>query len=205
MDVKTIIEWLALVLLILAGIYTAYVIKTEKKTYLKNAKRKDFFEFTLLVPHWWGEVESIDQNTLTFKRLDTRYEWQATFHWLQSTPDQDIYELYKERINERKILFDEEHAVIHNPHSFLENPLIKEGLYEMVRLEGTATEDRSERLYYDAFLIRNLKTGQYMFAESKSSVLNGLVEGPYFEEVMQRLALVSKESQETTTQNFDKD
>lgn len=189
MDIKTIIEWLALVLLIIAGIYTAYVIKTEKKTYLKNAKEKSFFDFVLLVPHWWGEVESENPKMLIYRRLDTRYEWQATFHWMSSAPEQDIYELYKERIAERKILFDEENAVIHNPHSFLENPLIKSGDYEMVRLEGTATEDRSERLYYDAFLIRNLKTGQYMFAESKSSVLNGLVEGPYFEEVMQRLEL----------------
>ena len=59
----------------------------------------------------------------------------------------------------------------------------------MVRLEGTATADRAERLYYDAFLIRNLKTGSFLYAESKSSILNGLVEGPYFEAVMTGMEL----------------
>lgn len=186
-EIKTIIEWLILTALIIAGIYTAIIIKSEKKTYLKNAKSKSFFEFNLLIPHWWGEISTDSESSIAFKRLDTRYEWQATFHWMESELTNDIIELFKERIHERKILFDEENAVIHNPHSFTDNELIKSGEYEMVRLEGTATEDRSERLYYDAFLVRNLKSGKYMFAESKSSVLNGLVEGPYFEEVMHRL------------------
>ena len=57
----------------------------------------------------------------------------------------------------------------------------------MVRLEGTATQEQTERLYYDAFLVREIKSGHYLYAESKSSILNGLVEGPYFEEVMLRL------------------
>lgn len=185
---KNIFEWSILVILILAAIYTAYIIKNEKKHYIKNAKSIPFFEFTLFVPHWWGEVKTELSNQLIFKRLDTRYEWEATFTWLKEPVEKDIIELYKERISERHILFDEENTIIYNPHSFTENDLIKNGEYEMVRLEGTATQDRSERLYYDAFLIRNSKSGEYMYAESKSSVLNGLVEGPYFEEVMQRLS-----------------
>lgn len=194
-DFKSIIEWAVLAILLIAGIYTAFVIKNEKSQYIKNAKKINFFEFSLFIPHWWGLVETNSDQTIAFKRLDTRYDWQATFSWFPQGSDKDIIELYKEHINERKILFDEENAIIHNPHSFIENDIIKSGHYEMVRLEGTATEDRSERLYYDAFLIRNLKTKAYMYAESKSSVLNGLVEGPYFEEVMLRIEKVDQDSQ----------
>ena len=53
-----------------------------------------------------------------------------------------------------------------------------------------STAYRKERLYYDAFLIREIKSGFYLYAESKSSVLNGLVEGPYFEAVMTRMELL---------------
>ncbi len=184
---KNIFEWLILIVLIIAAIYTAYVIKNEKNNYIKNAKTINFFEFSLFVPHWWGEIKDEDLNKIIFRRLDTRYDWQATFSWNSAEVDKDIIDLYKEKINERHILFDEENAIIYNPRSFTDNELIKNNEYEMVRLEGTATQDRSERLYYDAFLIRNTKSGDYMYAESKSSVLNGLVEGPYFEEVMLRL------------------
>jgi hypothetical protein len=79
----------------------------------------------------------------------------------------NIIELFKEKITDRNILFDEENSVIHNPSDFKEKELIKSGEFEMVRLEGTATADKSERLYYDAFLMRNLKTGQYLYARKQ--------------------------------------
>ena len=97
-----------------------------------------------------------------------------------------------QKIQDKKILFDEENSVIHNPTDFLEKDFIKSGEYEMLRLEGTATEDGQERLYYDAFIVRHIDQGQYLYAESRSSILNGLVEGPYFEEVMLRLERVSE-------------
>lgn len=183
-------EWIAFFLLMGLGIYTMRVIKNEKKNYLENAQDILFKEFKLITPRWWSVVDSGSEEELLFKRLDTRYEWEARFIWCTIPDQKNIIELFKEKIHARNILFDEENSVIHNPSDFREKDLIKSGLYEMVRLEGTATEDRSERLYYDAFLIRNLKSGQYMYAESKSSILNGLVEGPYFEEVMLRLTLV---------------
>lgn len=183
-------EWLAFFLLLALGIYTMRVIKNEKKQYLEQAQEIIFKNFKLLIPSWWGQVDSGSANEIIFKRLDTRYDWQARFIWSDTPNSKDIIELFKEKIHERHILFDEENSVIHNPSDFREKDLIKSGLYEMVRLEGTATADRAERLYYDAFLIRNISTGHYMYAESKSSILNGLIEGPYFEEVMLRLTLV---------------
>lgn len=183
------LEWLTFFCLMGLGVYTMRVIKNEKRNYLENAREVRFKKFILLTPKWWGEGPTDSENEISFQRLDTRYDWEARFTWNESPSSKDIIELFKEKIVDRKILFDEENSVIHNPSDFTHKDLIASGLFEMVRLEGTATVDRYSRLYYDAFLIRELSTGHYLYAESKSSVLNGLVEGPYFEEVMLRLKL----------------
>lgn len=190
MTVRLFFEWLSLFLLMGLGVYTMWVIKNEKKTYLKNARTIEFKKFKLLVPSWWGEIPSESDNELHFKRIDTRYEWEARFIWNPIGDQRDLIELFKEHIEKRKILFDEDSSIIYNPGDFKEGPLILSGLFEMVRLEGTATQDAQERLYYDAFLIREKESGAFLYAESRSSVLNGLVEGPYFEEVMTRLEII---------------
>jgi hypothetical protein len=183
-------QWLAFFLLMALGVYTMRVIKNEKRNYLANAQEIVFKNFKLITPKWWSLVPTDVEKEICFKRLDTRYDWEARFMWFENPSKLSIIELFKEKIAERKILFDEENSVIHNPSDFRERDLIKSGRFEMVRLEGTATADRMERLYYDAFLIRDLNNGHYLYAESKSSILNGLVEGPYFEEVMLRLEIV---------------
>lgn len=188
---KFIVEWLVVIGLLLFGVYTMLVIKNEKKIYLKNAREKIFHGFKLMLPEWWGEVETSNQNHLFFKRLDTRYEWEAHFVFtinqgeLSSLPS--IQEALKEKLEERKLLFDADTTIITNPTDFRERPLLTTGLFELCRVEGTATMDRQERTYYDAFMVRHLQTGDVLFCESKSSILNGLVEGPYFEEVIERL------------------
>lgn len=187
MTFRIVLEWLAFFLLMGLALYTLRVIKNEKTNYLKNAKKIIFKNFILLVPTWWGEIPQDNADEICFKRLDTNYDWEARFKWCEETSDKNIIELFKEKIVERKILFDEENSVIHNPSDFQDKPLIQSGEFEMVRVEGTATSDRFERLYYDAFLIRHTQSGHYLYAESVSSVLNGLVEGPYFEEVMRQM------------------
>lgn len=184
-------EWLAFFLLMALGVYTMRVIKNEKRNYLENAQEIIFKNFKLITPRWWSLVDTGSEDEICFKRLDTRYDWEARFIWNTSPSDKDLIELFKEKIYARKILFDEENSVIHNPSDFVEKDLIKSGEYEMLRLEGTATADRQERLYYDAFIVRHIKLGHYLYAESKSSILNGLVEGPYFEEVMLRLEVIA--------------
>lgn len=182
-------EWMVFFILMGLGVYTMRVIKNEKNTYIKNARIVVFKNFKLYTPSWWTQTEEVNPNEISFKRTDTRYEWEARFMWFSAPEDKDIIELFKDKIHERHILFDEENSVIHNPSDFCDKELIASGKYEMLRLEGTATADRAERLYYDAFLIREIANGHYLYAESKSSILNGLVEGPYFEEVMLRLEL----------------
>lgn len=187
---RLIFEWTVLILIMAFGIYTMRVIKNEKANFLKDAKIIQFKIFKMLIPKWWGEVETNSPNELCFKRLDTRYEWEAKFIWNESPSEKEIIELFKDHINDRKLLFDADSSIIYNPSDFKTGQLIQSGKFEMVRLEGTATCDKADRLYYDAFLIRNLEDHKYLYAESKSSVLNGLVEGPYFEEVMNRLELI---------------
>lgn len=190
MNFSLLFEWLSLILLLGLGIYTMRVIKNEFKTYLKNARIIVFKQFKLFIPSWWGEIPTNSENELCFKRLDTRYEWEAHFIWNPNGDHQDLIELFKKHIHQRKILFDEETSIIYNPSDFKSGELITSGLYEMVRLEGTATLDKEERLYYDAFLVREKKSGAFLYAESKSSVLNGLIEGPYFEAVVNKIELV---------------
>jgi hypothetical protein len=191
MSTRTYLEWITFIALLIFGIYTMWIIKNEKNKYLKDARVVSFKNFKMLIPAWWSDVSEDMKDTLIFKRLDTRYDWQASFHWIEENSPKDIIELFKDKITERKILFDEETSIIYNPSDFKNSPLTQSGLFEIVRLEGTATEDKSERLYYDAFLVRQKSNGHYLFAQSKSSVLNGLVEGPYFEEVMLRLEIKS--------------
>ena len=186
------LEWFAFFLLMALGVYTMRVIKKEKSHYLENAQEIIFKNFKLITPRWWSLIETGSDDEIKFKRLDSRYDWEARFIWSTSVSEKDLIELFKEKIYDRKILFDEDNSVIHNPSDFVEKELIKSGEYEMLRLEGMATADTQDRLYYDAFIVRNLVNGHYLYAESKSSILNGLVEGPYFEEVMLRLELVNK-------------
>ncbi|MBC7540992.1 MAG: hypothetical protein H7281_19380 [Bacteriovorax sp.] len=190
MTLRLVFEWLSLFLLMGLGVYTMWIIKNEKKTYIKNAREIHFKHFKLFTPSWWGEIPTNSENELCFKRLDTRYEWEARFIWNPIPDNMDLVELFKSLIHARKILFDEETCIIYNPSDFKVGELITSGRFEMVRLEGTATADEQDRLYYDAFLVREIKTGAFLYAESKSSVLNGLIEGPYFEEVMTRIELI---------------
>ncbi len=190
MTLRLVLEWLFLFLLFSLGIYTMWVIKNEKKMYLKNAHLIEFKKFKLFVPVWWKTVLTPHEDEICFKKNETDDNWEAKFIWNSKGDQRDLIELFKEHITDRKILFDEDNAIIHNANDFNEGKLISSGLYEMVRIEGTATEDHQERLYYDAFLIREKKSGHYLYAECKSSILNGLAEGPYFEAVMIRLELI---------------
>ena len=193
---KFIIEWLVVLGLLLFGVYTMLVIKNEKKTYIKNAREKFFHGFKLFLPEWWGEIDTNDENHLTFKRLDTRYDWEAHFYFTKAndahSPLPSIQEMLKAKLEDKKLLFDSDTTIITNPSEFKARPLLTSGLFELCRVEGTATMDRQERTYYDAFMVKNLKTGDILFCESKSSILNGLVEGPYFEEVIERMEWINE-------------
>ena len=67
---------------------------------------------------------------------------------------------------------------------------IQEHFQEIIRVEGKASENVVERIYYDIYIMRAQNDSGYFIFESKSSVLNGLVEGPYFEESLAELGFI---------------
>lgn len=189
MTIRLALEWFSVLALLGFATYTLLVIKNEKRNFLKEGVVLQFKHFNFLIPKWWGQVETQDENQIKFMRLDTRYEWHATFNWVPSLPVHSIDQELRNIIEKKKILFDEDTTIINMPSEFKNNPTFQNSDIEMIRIEGTATEDREHRLYYDAFLIFDKKRQGMLYCESRSSVLNGLVEGPYFEEVMLRMQM----------------
>jgi hypothetical protein len=177
-------DWIIFIGFILLLIYTMIVIKEEKSSFKENSVAKEFNQCIFHIPSWWGNVEN-QTSLLSYQRLDTRYEWEARFLFEQNIEEnKTIEEDFKERIHALKVLFDPDSGVIMNPSDFNEHPHVQSGRCTIVRIEGMATQDFTLRRYLDAFLIRDHQTNTTLFATSMSSILNGLVEGPYFEEVM---------------------
>ena len=164
--------------------YAMKAIKKEKTVFIENATSISFGPYILKVPGWWS-ITLQNENEIRFERTDTRYDWFALFK-IETLKEnsKSIVEEFTDEIHERKLMFDLGAGVIHQPESTKQNALTNA---DVARVEGTATQNGIERVYYDAMLARDHETKIRLWAESKSSVLNGLVEGPYFEYVIQNL------------------
>ena len=64
--------------------------------------------------------------------------------------------------------------------------VMKLGNIKVYRHEGMATENDIKRVYMD-IAIAITEDGTSLKAVSRSSILNGCVEGPYFEKVLENL------------------
>jgi hypothetical protein len=187
-------DWLILGAGLLILVYMMIVIKEEKSSY-----KDSFINYTLNpivfpAPSWWSLTDQ-SENHLQFERTDTRYDWKAKLHWLEhddwnSSKNIDLEELMVQELQKRSLEFDEINSVVHRPASFEQHPLVIKGDWQVCRIEGTASKAVIERVYYDAYLVRDLQLKRHLYCESQSSVLNGLVEGPYFEEMMENVAKV---------------
>ena len=170
--------WLFLILFLGAMVYAAWAIKKEKKTFLDNPIPYQLGSFLLQIPKWWTLIAD-KKNQLIFERRDTKYEWAATFSLITETSEiTSLDKLLIDFVKEKKILFDPESSDI-NFKTNMAN-------LELIEVGGTATEDGIERIYYDIAILKSEK--DIIICESKSSVLNGAVEGPYFEEVIKRIS-----------------
>lgn len=179
-------EWLIVLIVLLGLVYTAITIKKEKKVFLKNLKKYVLRGFKIATPSWWTLINSSDDE-LVFKRTDTKYEWVANFS-IVSDESLSIEELLVKKIQEKKLLFDEETSEIPSKERIKrEFVLGSNGDFEIARVEGTATSSDFERLYLDLAIFRNKNL--VLLCESKSSILNGAVEGPYFEEVIKMISV----------------
>lgn len=180
-------SWIALILFILFLLYTLIVVLEEKKSFLESALDFNFHQFAFKIPSWWGLIEE-KEDCVRWQRTDTRYDWEAKLEFSENLNSSlSIEEDFKNRIEELEMIFDLDSSDILMPGDFKGRPEVEDGSLELVRIEGTATQKGTERCYLDAFLVRDHKRGHTLFATSLSSVLNGLVEGPYFEEMMLNL------------------
>jgi hypothetical protein len=188
MDLSRFFEWLIFGAIILFAIYTMIAIREEKEAYIENAVELEMKNFMFFLPSWWTKTsDDADENYISFERTDTRYDWKAELQWFDGSDELDklsIDEILIKKLRDLKLIFDPEESHAGVPLALEEFLPYKEGRIDIIHIEGTATEDQSERVYFDSYLIKDLLNNSYILAKSRSSVLNGGVEGPYFEEMM---------------------
>ncbi len=113
-------------------------------------------------------------DTLTFKRADTSYDWFLKVTLIKTS--ESLENLLLQHLAEKNILLDQ-------PEEWGQTTLTQAD--ESLRVEGTGTRDDSQRIYLDLTFLQR-KNG-VLKVESQSSVLNGLVEGPFVEAMLKTL------------------
>jgi hypothetical protein len=183
------LEWLFLIALILGALYTMKIVGEEKKSFRDDAYEVQFADLKLLIPNWWSIVEQKNQ-ILRFERTDTRYEWFALYQYFSDSNEKPLDELLKDKLNLEGIEFDLDVVFETDSRVLFRDSKIAEEFQEVIRVEGKASQNVIDRIYYDIYLMRRLNDKGYFIFESRSSVLNGLVEGPYFEESLSELGFI---------------
>jgi hypothetical protein len=186
-------DWVILLGLIGAAIYTMRIIGKEQTSFKDDCYQVQFGRLQLLIPRWWSIVEQTD-HLIRFARTDTRYDWQASFSYLPEQHQLPLTQLLEDKLNQQEIEFDLDVVFETDSRVLFRDSRIQEHFQEVIRVEGKASQQVMDRIYYDIYLMRGLNEAGYFIFESKSSVLNGLVEGPYFEESLAELSLLETSS-----------
>lgn len=179
-------DWIILIAVLLFLTYAAIAIREEKNAYKDSARDFTFGPFILALPSWWA-LKKEEKNKVTFHRSDTRYDWQASFEWFERKNPQDAKKTLIDRFENLDLLFDEDKVETTQAEYLFKNSDIVSAAKEFYRIEGMASQDTTKRVYIDIIIYKPSQTNGYLIAESISSVLNGCVEGPYFEEVLKNL------------------
>lgn len=168
-------QWLTLGVTLIVLTYAALKIKNEPDQYDKTSVQRQLGNFILRVPSWWGlTLES--ESKLQFERTDTKYEWAVTFETIESkmlNPKEHLQTL----VNELGIKFD----AGFEPEKFEVDNV------SVYRHEGMSTENGIKRVYMDIAVVTRREENEFMEVISRSSILNGCVEGPYVEKVLQNI------------------
>ncbi len=175
-----ILSWLIVLTILGAAVYTLIKIGQERSDFLDDCYFVKFFDIELPIPNWWTLVFQ-SKEELIFKRTDTSYDWSCSYKWFpeNSLPLIDILESL---VKNENIFYDKLDVVITtNPIHIFKDEKIINRFQEVIRVEGQASQE-TERIYLDLILARDNNQNGFFIFESKSSVLTGLVEGPYFEE-----------------------
>lgn len=183
------VDWLILFAFIVGAAYTMKIIGREKSTFKQESFEVNFGNLKLQIPNWWTITEQNDLR-LKFERTDTRYDWYAVYEYHPSEVNQTLPDLLKEKLNKEAIEFDADVVFETDSRVIFRDSEIQREFQEAIRVEGKASQNVIERIYYDIYLTRRLNDPGYFIFESKSSVLNGLVEGPYFEESLACLSFI---------------
>ncbi len=168
--------WVALFFVFLLTIYMMVIIRREKQTYLTHSSAFLFDDFILYPPSWW-EIKNQETGYLSFERADTFYEWVASFQ----TKELEKVASLKKRLEDLKIILDHDSSKMPSFSCELDSE------WEYASIEGTGTQDSERRIFYQGKLFTHRFTKKKLLCESLSSVLNGGLEGPYFEEVLKRI------------------
>lgn len=182
-------SWLLLVLILGLAFYTLKIIGQEKVSFRKDSYEVRFGPLSLTIPNWWTITEQTD-HSLKFERTDTRYDWFALFQHFPDHQNKELSLLLEEKLNHEQIEFDQDVTFETDSRVLFRDSDIQKHFQEIIRVEGKASQNTIERIYYDIYLMRGLDEPGYFIFESKSSVLNGLVEGPYFEESLAELSFI---------------
>lgn len=187
--INHVFDWIVLLLILGAAFYTLKIIGEEKSSFQDDSYQAQFGELSLMIPNWWSITQQTEQH-LKFERTDTRYDWYALYQYFPDHENKSIPRLLEEKLNLEKIEFDLDVVFETDSRVLFRDSTIQEMFQEVIRVEGKASQDVVDRIYYDVYIMRALEDKGYFIFESKSSVLNGLVEGPYFEESLAELSLI---------------
>jgi hypothetical protein len=182
-------EWLTLLILLGAAFYTLKIIGQEKSSFKQDSYEVQFGNLALMIPNWWTLTQQSD-HLLRFERTDTRYDWYSHFCYFPDHENKDLPKLLEEKLNSEGIEFDMDVVFETDSRVLFRDDLVQEQFQEVIRVEGKASQNVVDRIYYDVYLMRKLGDKGYFIFESRSSVLNGLVEGPYFEESLSELSFI---------------
>ncbi len=183
-----ILGWLVVLILLGAGFYTMKIIGEEKSSFKDEAYQVTFGNLLLTIPNWWTIVQQSDHE-IRFERTDTRYDWYAILAFFPDHEGKDLPKLLEEKLNLEEMEFDEDVVFETDSRVLFRDSKVQEHFQEVIRVEGKGTQKVVDRFYYDIYLMRAQNEAGYFLFESRSSVLNGGVEGPYFEEGLSELEL----------------
>src|SRR5690606_33480729 len=169
--------------------YTLRIIGEEKTTFKEESFLVQFGNLSLDIPRWWTITEQ-DDHHIKFERTDTRYDWFATFTYFPDHENKSMPDLLEDKLNLEKIEYDMDVIFETDSRVLFRDKEIQKQFQEVIRVEGKGSQDQIERIYYDIYLMRELNDPGYFIFESKSSVLNGALEGPFFEESLACLSFI---------------
>ena len=184
-------EWVLLIGLIGAAIYTLKIIGQEKSSFKDESYIVEFDQLSLMIPQWWS-ITKQDQGLIRFERTDTRYDWFAQYQYFPDHQGKSIPQLLEEKLNQEGIEFDMDVVFETDSRVLFRDDRVQEYFQEITRVEGKGSKNVVDRIYYDIYITKGLNDTGYFIFESMSSVLNGLVEGPYFEESLSELSFIHK-------------